>query len=51
MAAGYIAIIWKGPGVWKDGGTVVAYPGEKVRTDSATAERWVQEGKAVYAKG
>ena len=49
-----IALIWdgnkaaSGAGVFKEGGVIVAGPGEKFRTDSATAERLVRQGLAHY---
>ena len=49
-----IALIWdgnraaSGGGVYREGNTIVAGPGEKFRTDSGTAERLVRQGLAHY---
>ena len=51
-----IVIIWdgdkavSGAGVMKEGNLIVAGPGERVRVDSATAERLVREGKAHFPR-
>ena len=56
MAQHNIAVVWdgdrkvSGAGVFKDGQTTVAGPGEKFRTDHETAERLVREGKAHYPR-
>ena len=56
MAQHDIAVVWdgdrkvSGAGVFKDGQTTVAGPGEKFRTDHETAERLVREGNAHYPR-
>jgi hypothetical protein len=47
---GTITIVWKGPGVLKDKGKVVAGPGEKIYVDSITAEAHVRAGVAHYPR-
>ena len=37
-------------GVLREGNVIVAGPGERVRVDSATAERYVREGKAHFPR-
>lgn len=47
---GTIRVIWDGPGVFKDGKTVVAGPGDSLLLDHFKAEELVAARKAHYPR-